>query len=143
MNIIKEWNRYKECNQLEYVNSIYGSEYVYIIFNEFTGLHKIGITTDCYKRYSSLCTSSGVKLKIIMIIELSPEIDLSSYYIETFLHNYFGNKRGIGEWFNLNKSDVLQIRELFWESIMGEMIWDENVSESWVANIEDFHLNVN
>ena len=134
MSIIEKWESYRK-NQTHPANvNGYGVEYVYVVYNHYTKLHKIGMTNDFDKRYSSLITTSGVNLEVVLLIKLSKSIDESASSLEQFLHNYFENKRGIGEWFNLNKRDIQFIRDLFWESIIGEDIWDEKVSYPYLTN---------
>ena len=58
---------------------------------------------------------SGCKLNPLLVLELEIGVCESSQYIEKYLHNYFKDKRFIGEWFSLNKKDLIEIRNLFYQ----------------------------
>ena len=76
-------------------------KYIYIInYNE---LYKIGISFDVYKRVSNIERTSGQHITIIYSKKLK-----NAQTIEKSLHNYFQNKRTIGEWFVLDNKDIKQ-----------------------------------
>ena len=93
------------------------------MFNNVTNLNKIGITKNIKNRIRSLETSSGVNLDLLLAIDLQEDYDEKAGLIELMLHDFYKNKRGVGEWFNLNVKDVIQIRTLFY-FIYGEMVYD-------------------
>lgn len=99
------------------------SSSVYVVFNNVTNLTKIGITKNIKNRIRSLETSSGVNLDLLLAIDLQEDYDEKAGLIELMLHDFYKNKRGVGEWFNLNVKDVIQIRTLFY-FIYGEMVYD-------------------
>ncbi len=121
-------HKYKEV--INYPNHIRCHEdckCVYLIKNLSNGLSKIGITNRPKSRLRELERNSGNKLMALLIITLQEDYDESAEYLENYLHNYFENKRKIGEWFDLTIRDVVQIRELFW-FIEGEDL-EDNVKE--------------
>ena len=91
-----------------------GNQSVYVFFNPLNNLCKIGLTSNIKQRWDALCAQSGMRLWKIITITLEPDIDICNKDLERILHSYFKNKRQIGEWFNLNIKDILQIRQLFW-----------------------------
>lgn len=97
--------------------------FVYLFRNELTNLYKIGITDAPRKRMKQLQTASGMYLQDLIILQCEVGIDEAPIIIEKYLHNYFKNKRVVGEWFELNVKEVIAIQRLFWQ-IFGEMIWD-------------------
>lgn len=77
---------------------------VYIMLNKATGLYKIGMSNNPKYRERTLQSQE-------------PEIVLLNKWVggrkvETFLHNYFNNKRVRGEWFRLEQDDILKINKL-------------------------------
>jgi len=88
---------------------------VYVINNPLNNLYKIGITFDFEQRIQQLECQSGCKLNPLLVLELEIGVCESSQYIEKYLHNYFKDKRFIGEWFSLNKNDLKEIRNLFYQ----------------------------
>ncbi len=98
-------------------------KYVYLFRNKYSGLCKIGITNSPKTRLRQIQNTSGMEIQDLIILECLPEYDESPIFIEKFLHNYFGEKRKFGEWFQLSIREILSIRRLFWE-IEGEYIFD-------------------
>lgn len=99
-------------------------EYVYVVYNRFTKLFKIGMTTNLRERVGTLSTQNGTKLNLILAIRLCAEIDDPSILVEQYLHTYFKSKRVLGEWFKLNIKDIIEIRNLFWNVIQGDDVKD-------------------
>lgn len=121
MNLIEEY--IKKVNYPNHPKADRNKRFVYLFHNELSKQTKIGITDNFHKRYDDLQNASGMNLIQIIIIQLETEIDESANFIENFLHNYFHDKRTIGEWFDLSKKDILDIQKLFNE-IDGVYIWD-------------------
>jgi hypothetical protein len=96
--------------------------YVYLIYNPDNKRYKIGQTIKYHDRIMNLVNSSGSFLESVLVIHLDT-IDESRYDIESFLHEYFNDKRVVGEWFSLDNDDVYEIMDLFY-CIEGESILD-------------------
>lgn len=96
--ILKEFEHHRKMKE----GKGYGC--VYIIIDE-SGRRKIGITNkEVTNRLNALQTSNAEVLKV--------EQELWGYGYETLekkLHVYFNDKRILGEWFNLEQEDVLDI----------------------------------
>lgn len=78
--------------------------YTYLIFDERTGLYKIGKSKDPYKRMkilSNLQSSFRPSLRLVSTINAD---------VESFLHCRFKSKRHHGEWFGLDEKDVKFIK---------------------------------
>lgn len=91
------------------------TKFVYLFYNETTKLCKIGITSDAKVRLRQLINSSGMLIKPLIVIELEPNYDEPAKYIEKWLHDYYSDKRKVGEWFNLTLRDAVKIRRFFWD----------------------------
>jgi hypothetical protein len=105
--------------------------YIYVIYNPLNGLYKIGMTGDFLTRYNNLMNGSGCIFDIIIVLELG-YIDKRAGFIEAMLHEYYDDKRIIGEWFKLNVKDINDIKELLWEIegiSINEGQFMENVTE--------------
>lgn len=77
--------------------------YIYLIFDPFSRLTKIGKSINPQKRFLEIKTSN-------------PNAELffySSDYTEKLLHEKFKEKREKGEWFALDKYDIFQITKSF------------------------------
>ena len=103
---------------------------IYLVFNPVYSKFKIGITKNFYTRFRQLRTQSGFDLIPLLILDLEVGYDEKPIYIESFLHSHFKNKRTIGEWFNLNFRDIIEICNLFY-MIEGEDIKD-NIKETFI-----------
>ena len=113
----------------------YDNEYVYIVKNPFSNLIKIGKTNDFIGRMKALGSVISEKpillfaiylqgnmdeySKITSNVDWEPELDEPSWLLEGDLHIYFKNKRVVGEWFKLNKSDIDEINYLFEMVVVG------------------------
>ena len=95
--------------------------YVYFISN---GTHiKIGKTRMLLKRLKQLQTSNSNRLFYVAVIEFSNE--KAAYRKEKLLHECFKPYLVSGEWFNISRELVMQIkgtRELY----RGEIFEEEN-----------------
>lgn len=89
-------------------------EYLYLIYNKDINSYKIGITNDLYGRINGLSTASGIKLKLVIALELEAFRDESAKNLERFLHKEFKNKRNLGEWFNLTIKDIIHIKNFMY-----------------------------
>lgn len=69
--------------------------------------YKIGMTNSITNRMSVLQTGCPFLLELVAFV--SCENDTHSYKLEQHLHNIYKNKRGIGEWFKLEKRDISEI----------------------------------
>jgi hypothetical protein len=101
-----------EQYRLDHIKDGYERKYegcVYALYNPLTGLTKIGISYNCYRRLRELVTQSGCSLQCIAIGFNEVEIDLSIELIEKYLHNYYKQYRVVGEWFKLRKTQLLSL----------------------------------
>lgn len=80
---------------------------VYILKNTMSGMIKVGITNDISRRVAEIQNASGCEISVEY---LAPKAD-NAKEIESKIHKYFGEQRGIGEWFNVNTKDVIEILE--------------------------------
>ena len=83
--------------------------YIYLIKNNDSGLFKIGITKDLKRRFRQLETQSGCSLRLVFA-GLFLDDDTPVNETEKVLHNKYKDRKKIGEWFNLTREDILQIR---------------------------------
>lgn len=73
--------------------------YIYLIFDPFSRLTKIGKSSNPNKRFKAIKTSN-------------PCAELFFYsneFTESYLHEIFKEKREVGEWFALDKYDLFDI----------------------------------
>ena len=127
-----EWyyNRTKYPLKEKDTQQEYEPQGVYVFYNSATRLYKIGITSTPRRRSRALSTSSGCDVNIILYLELQIGVDEKASYIEELMHEYYRVRRKGGEWFSLDGSDLLNIRNLF-NIIEGDDL------EDWLNN----HLN--
>lgn len=89
-------------NFMNYINKSF--ENVYFISN---GFHiKIGRTNNLRNRLANLQTSSSLPLEIIAAIETD-----NSVALESIVHDHFKDRRTNGEWFDIDKTDVVRYIE--------------------------------
>ena len=98
-------------------------QYVYVFYNQYTKLCKIGTTENINRRWIDISNASGMKVWKVLTIALEADCDLSGKETEKLLHEYFKDKRKIGEWFELTIRDLIKIRYLFYH-IEGQDIED-------------------
>lgn len=79
--------------------------YVYIIESEL-GIYKIGRTKNVDARISQL---KSLPFKIELVHTITCEDDQQ---FEQGLHDRFKDKRKTGEWFNLTKDDIEQLKTI-------------------------------
>ena len=79
--------------------------FVYIIKCE--QWYKIGKAKNVNSRLSGLQTGNPFPLELIHVI---PCKDYNK--AESYLHNIFANRRGLGEWFELNDNDIEKIKAI-------------------------------
>jgi hypothetical protein len=98
-------------------------QYVYVFYNQSTGLYKIGITNMPRDRKRRLETQSGCFIDTVLLICLQVEYDESAEFVESYLHKHFAEYRHHGEWFRLSIKQLIQIRNLFYH-IYGDDFYD-------------------
>jgi hypothetical protein len=98
--------------------------FLYLIHNKHTKLTKVGITNNINSRINQLSAQNGVLLDLVIYLECADGIDANVQWLESFIHNHFTHKRKIGEWFDFNLRDVVEIRSLLWY-IQGDFIEDQ------------------
>jgi len=98
--------------------------WIYVLLNKDTMKFKIGHAVAPIARCAHIKNVSGCDVAVAIAVCLQRGYDEDEAVVEKFLHRYFRAKRGIGEWFNLNFRDLVEIRHLFWEHIEGEDIID-------------------
>ena len=83
------------------------SEKLYLIkCGEF---YKIGVSSNPKNRIDELQTGAPQKLKLLDTVQ----VDGSVYALESYIHRLYEDKNSHGEWFKLNKFDLVFIKNLF------------------------------
>ncbi|MCK5605286.1 GIY-YIG nuclease family protein [Candidatus Pacearchaeota archaeon] len=77
---------------------------VYIIWNEELKRTKIGFSDNVEKRFYNIMTQSGCRMKLIY--HTKPIYNYAQ--VEYDMHQLFGDKRGIGEWFYIGYEKPVQ-----------------------------------
>ena len=87
-----------------------GTLYIIAEKNNKNNPYKIGITvgSNVYTRLIGLQTSHWVDLEIYYTSPLLNSVDK----VERFIHNLYSEKRVRGEWFNIDQSDIENIKSL-------------------------------
>ena len=87
-----------------------GTLYIIAEKNNKNNPYKIGITvgSNVYTRLTALQTSHWVDLEIYYTSPLLGGVDK----VERFIHNLYSDKRVRGEWFNIDHSDIENIKSL-------------------------------
>jgi hypothetical protein len=80
--------------------------YVYFIQHQKSGLIKIGRTKHLERRIAIFTKRFQSPIKLIHSIQT-----LNYEKIELAFHQYFHNKRNMGEWFSLGEADIEQIKQ--------------------------------
>ena len=76
--------------------------YVYLIFDNNTGLCKIGMTkNEPYKRVKQLQTGNSTVLTLLKSVETA-----YPFKLETLMHCNFKDKKINGEWYELSEDDI-------------------------------------
>lgn len=75
--------------------------FIYLVRDEGTGHHKIGITADPVGRWDALQVHASSALTMRYLFRLD---DFEAG--EQLLHDHFGDKRLSGEWFDLSEEDI-------------------------------------
>lgn len=78
-------------------------QYVYIIENQDNGAIKIGVAQNVEKRLKQLQTGSVSELEMVYRSILCS----NAFEVEKFMHEKFKDKHIRGEWFNLDKTIVI------------------------------------
>ena len=80
--------------------------YVYVLVcGEFS---KIGKTTNPEQRFNQIEPRLPWPVKEFILLPCVDRAEMN--WAERFLHNYFADKRGHGEWFNLADQDIEELR---------------------------------
>ena len=85
---------------------------VYVIKNPLNNQYKIGISGNLSARIANIDNQSGIHHHIIFFAEMEIGYDEPAKQVETYLHKYFKEIRGIGEWFSLGYCQILEIEAL-------------------------------
>lgn len=89
--------------------------WVYLIFDPFTGLHKIGKSDNPTVRLKQLCCPSGGTIAAAPSDYELVDAWLAPEETEVAMHNLFADHRVRGEWFNLESVGTDKIyEELKW-----------------------------
>jgi len=80
----------------------------YLFEDRLNNCVKIGKSSDYYKRFKSLSVGNP-NLRLLFVINLD---------VEKQLHIKYDKKRIYGEWFNLNESDIINIKTKFKTEIL-------------------------
>jgi predicted GIY-YIG superfamily endonuclease len=137
MSIIKEYKKIvsyplnEDCFQ-----QINTSSWVYLMYNRYSNLYKIGITNSLKNRWKAISLNSGGGLKLVQAIEMEAEYDESALDAERAIHKIFKNKRVCGEWFALSIYDLARLLQLmyflegcdFWDR---QSIWLKDYKKDW------------
>jgi hypothetical protein len=103
----------KALNEIHYINKLYNNpsfSYVYFLYNEDTGLTKIGCTSNLLKRIKEIVTTFKNYVGIIPNLTLLGVIMIHKdemYKLEARLHDDYKQFRTFGEWFNVDIKDLI------------------------------------
>lgn len=70
---------------------------------------KIGIADNLKHRLSGLQTSNPRKLEVLCIIPCKSRQEMQKYEIK--LHKRFSERQALGEWFYINRKDIMTVKE--------------------------------
>jgi len=84
-------------------------QHIYVIYNPYTKLTKIGVSSNLEKRLQSLSNACGVKLYCAF---KSKAVE-NATHIESSLHNRFANHRQMGEWFSIEPDTAIEAIRYF------------------------------
>ena len=83
----------------------YGGTFIYVVkCNEY---YKIGISCTLGWRLNYLQCGNPYPLKLIDAVKLK-----DAKLVEKIIHEYFKDKRGLGEWFKLNDQELKKLQYL-------------------------------
>ena len=77
---------------------------VYVIYNEELKRTKIGYSSNSEKRFESIMSQSGCRMRLIYFTK--PIYNYAD--VEKNMHRLFEDKRGIGEWFHMSYEKAVQ-----------------------------------
>lgn len=87
--------------------------FVYLIQDKDQNTYKIGVTRgSTQKRLKRLQTGNSSKIELVYSVYTN-----YPFKLESMLHTHFKEKRGIGEWFYLNKEDIDEFLDLCFQKI--------------------------
>jgi hypothetical protein len=106
---------------LDYYNKNYKhfdnihESFLYCIYNPLNNLYKIGRTRQLKERLNHLSAQAGIdfKLHCYKYLDQKPYGTSLDKDQERFLHHVFTEKRVKGEWFSLNKKDLIFLDYFF------------------------------
>lgn len=103
----------KALQEIDYINKLYNNpsfSYVYLLYNNDTGLTKIGCTDNLLKRIKQIVSTFKNYTGIIPDLSLLGVILIHKddmYKIEKILHDDYKQYRTYGEWYDINVRDVM------------------------------------
>lgn len=106
----KELSTKSFCKERTSKKQLPGEGYVYMIRHGSRNEYKIGSTKDVLRREGEIKFQLPEKVKSIHKIKTDDPRGVEAYW-----HNRFAEKRTNGEWFRLDKADVLAFRK--WKKI--------------------------
>jgi hypothetical protein len=120
-NLLDEYT--KTMYPIKSFQKIGDADVIYLLYNPLSNRYKIGITTNMRERMMSIIAASGMKeILFCCAVQLEQGYDESARSIESFLHKFYRSKRHAGEWFELNKKDLVELRSLAFEIYGWDMI---------------------
>ena len=90
-------------------NKIEFKSYIYFLKDINRGIIKIGKTSHLYFRISQIRSSmitAGISAEGLKLIGIYPTISQDVDLVEKEFHFKFKDKRTVGEWFEINESDI-------------------------------------
>lgn len=84
-------------------------QYVYLFYDAYvTKLHKIGISKNPRKRMDNF--NAGMIYRVVFMRHVIPTPDMAE--LEKRLHHIYRAKQANGEWYQLDESDVKEIKDM-------------------------------
>ena len=113
-------------------------QYVYIIENNDNGAIKIGVGNDPDNRLKQLQTGSVSELSLVY----RSIICSNAFEVEKFMHHNFKDKHIRGEWFNIDKTEVINELEKQRYVLTSEFVNRLNLTNTIFENdIESLNLS--
>ncbi len=108
-------------------------EIVYIIYNSYTRLSKIGITKRVNDRVEALERANGVELDVYFT---TPPIR-NAYKVEQSIHKRYASNRRLGEWFDVDRHKIRKSLEGLIDKSKIDKLWLLRQSGSTFAELAD------
>ena len=124
-------------------NEIEFKSYIYFLKDINRGIIKIGKTSNLYYRISQIRSNmitSGIDVRGLKLIDIYPATSQDIDLVEKEFHFRFKNKRFMGEWFEIDESDIKlkKITKLLGVSIFtGETDCEIDMDRCWGNDIEE------